>query len=270
MAALKALESGEMAFLLQKLGEQTCARVKDLELASGLGRERIEQHLAKLGEEGRAARLGDQWLTTETLRAWRRRLTEATKQYHEQHPLQPGIPHATLKGALPAKLAPKGYEQLLTETLAAGELVQQQEWLGLPDFAPTPTAAQQKVIDLLDATYRAEGVQAKNRNAMLEQLRLDPNTAEDCFTLLFANGRLIKLNEESFLHRDCYNQALASLIGHFAAHETLTMAEFRDLLGSARKQTQALLEYFDRQKYTLRKDDLRVAWQLPKAPETRG
>lgn len=270
MAALKALESGEMAFLLQKLGEQTCARVKDLELASGLGRERIDQHLARLGEEGRAARLGDQWLTTETLRAWRRRLTEATGLYHEQHPLQPGIPHATLKGALPAKLAPKSYEQLLTETLAAGELVQQQEWLRLPNFAPTPTAAQQKVISLLEATYRAEGVQAKNRNAMLEQLRLDPNTAEDCFALLFADGRLIKLNEETFLHRDCYDQAQARLIGHFAAHETLTMAEFRDLLGSARKQTQALLEYFDRQKYTLRKEDLRVAWQLPKAPETRG
>jgi selenocysteine-specific elongation factor len=44
----------------------------------------------------------------------------------------------------------------------------------------------------------------------------------------------------------------------------LTLGEFRDLIGSARKQTQAILELFDSLKYTMRKGDERVAWQLPK------
>ena len=48
-----------------------------------------------------------------------------------------------------------------------------------------------------------------------------------------------------------------------AAKETLTLAEFRDRIGSARKQTQAILELFDSLKYTMRKGDERVAWQLP-------
>ncbi len=266
MTALKELESGEKAFLLQKLSEQTCSRIKELELAAGMGRERIEQHLLALQTDEKAARLGDQWATLPTIRGWHHQLIEATRLYHDKHPLHPGIPHATLKGTLPAKLAPKAYDQLLSSAVEAGELVQQQEWFCLPGFSPTPTAEQQKLIDQLESAYRSEGTQAKNKNGMLEQLGLSNDRCEDCFTLLFAKGRLVKLNEESFFHRETYDKALKLLISHFASHETLTMAEFRDLLGSARKQTQALLEYFDNQKYTLRKEDLRVAWQLPAAP----
>jgi selenocysteine-specific elongation factor len=57
---------------------------------------------------------------------------------------------------------------------------------------------------------------------------------------------------------------MENLRAHFAAHETLTLAEFRDQLGSARKQVQAFLEHCDALKYTLRKGDVRVAWKLPK------
>jgi selenocysteine-specific elongation factor len=66
-------------------------------------------------------------------------------------------------------------------------------------------------------------------------------------------------------HRDAYALALAALRDHFAANSTLTLAEFRDRLGNARKQTQALLEHFDALKYTMRRGDERVPWQLPKS-----
>jgi selenocysteine-specific elongation factor len=65
-------------------------------------------------------------------------------------------------------------------------------------------------------------------------------------------------------HRTAYATALTALRGHFAAKPTVTLAEFRDRIGSARKQTQALLEHFDALKYTMRRGDERVAWQLPK------
>ena len=50
---------------------------------------------------------------------------------------------------------------------------------------------------------------------------------------------------------------------------TRTLAEFRDRIGSGRQQTQALLEHFDALKYTMRRGDELVAWQLPKNSETR-
>jgi selenocysteine-specific elongation factor len=264
MQALAELESGEKSFLLQKLLEQGCARLKDLELISGMGQERIAGHLEKLEAEGKVVRLADQWATAETVRAWRRKLIEETDRFHAASPLLPGIPHATLKGALPPVLAPKTFDQLLATAAAEGDLVQQGELLARPGFAPTLSATEQRAIERIEAAYREEGAQAKNKQEMLERLGLDPVRTEPLLAFLFSAGRLVRLSDESFFHIDTYRSAMAKLKAHFAAHESLTLGEFRDQLGSARKQVQAFLEHCDALKYTLRKGDARVAWKLPK------
>lgn len=263
MRALRELESGEKSFLLQKIAQDQCVRVKELEQLSGMGRERILDNLQALEEEGRAVLLGDQWASAEVLRSWRHRMAEETARFHSLHPLLPGIPHATLKGALPGRLAPKAFDRLLELATGAGELTQQGELLRRPDFTPTPTADQAREIARIEAAYREAGVLAKNRNEMLERLALDAAAAETYLAYLFGTGRLVKLNEESFLDAASYQAAVAALVEHFAAAPTLTLAEFRDRIGSARKQVQALLEHFDALKYTMRRGDERVAWKLP-------
>lgn len=263
MAGLKELESGEKSFLLQKLSEQQTTTVKNLELLSGLGRERVETHLRQLEDEGLVWQMVDQWTTSEALASWRHRLAEEVSRFHEQNPLLPGIPHATLKGALPDKLSPKAFQKLLQMILDDGQLVQKGEWLLLPDWKPSPSPRQAELLEKLEAAYRAEGAQAKNRKEMTDRLGVSEEESDLLFAYLFAEGKLIKLNEESFLHADTYTQALVLLKKHFADHQTLTLAQFRDLFGSARKQVQALLEHFDGLKYTRRVGDERVAWKLP-------
>ncbi len=264
MAALAELESGEKSFLLQKVSDQGAVRLKELEALSGMGLDRIDAHLQSLREEGKVVLLTDQWATAETARAWRRKLAEETERFHRASPLLPGIPRATLKGTLPSHLTQKAFDRLVEESLAEGDLAEEGEWLRLPDFQAAPDAEQARVIAILEDAYREEGSLAKNKREMLERLGLDPARTEPLFAYLFARGRLIKLNEESFLHAEAYARGVELLCAHFASHETLTLAEFRDLFGSARKQVQALLEHFDALKYTLRKGDLRVAWKLPK------
>jgi selenocysteine-specific elongation factor len=266
MRALAELESGEMSFLLQKLLDLGCVRAKELELLSGMGRERIAGHLEKLETEGKVIHLADQWATAETVRAWRLRLAEETDRFHAANPLQPGIPHATLKSALPPALAPKAFDQLLDSAIEEGDLERQGEYLTRTGFAPTLSAAEQQIADRIESAYREEGTLAKNKQEMLDRLGLDAARAEPLFAYLIGTGRLVRLSDESFFHAEAYRDALAKLNGHFANHETLALAEFRDLIGSARKQVQAFLEHCDALKYTLRKGDVRVAWKLPKNP----
>jgi selenocysteine-specific elongation factor len=264
MEALSELESGERPFLLQKLQELTCARTKELEQASGLGRERVAGHLEALSAAGQARRLGDQWLTTATAQHWERLLAAAVDSCHRDQPLLPGILHATLKGVLPAKIAPKAFEELLATLVARGELEQRGEHVARPGFTPQPDPEQQRLIDRIVAQYHTAGVQANNRTEMLGALGVPAERVDTCLAYLFNRGDLVRLSDEMLFHRDAYAAALAALRVHFAARPSLTLAEFRDLLGSARKQTQALLEHFDALKYTMRRGDERVAWQLPK------
>jgi len=264
MTALSELESGERPFLLQKIQELTCARAKELEQASGLGRERVAGHLAVLAETGQARRCGDQWLTVATAQHWERLLLAAVDGYHRDQPLLPGILHATLKGVLPAKVAPKAFEELLAGLVAAGALEQRGEHVARPAFVPQPSPDQQLLIDHILQLYRSAGVQANNRNEMLGALHVPADSVDACLAYLFNRGALIRLSDDMIFHRNAYAAALAALRDHFAVRSTLTLAEFRDRLGSSRKQTQALLEHFDVLKYTMRRGDERVAWQLSK------
>jgi selenocysteine-specific elongation factor len=259
MKAIEELESGESSFLLQKLTELQCSRVKELEQLSGMGRERITNHLEALQKEGKVQLLADQWLPSPLVRAFHNQLIERVALGHEQNPLLPGTLHATLKSRLPRQLSAKAFDQLLSTT----DLQRVGEWVQKGGFVPQPSPEQQQQLSRIEAEYRNAGVQAKGRREMLDKLGLADEALEEYLGYLFFNGVLIKLSEDTFFHRDSYHMAVKKLIDHFASHQSLTLGEYRDLLGSARKPVQALLEHFDDLKYTMRKGDAREAWKLP-------
>jgi selenocysteine-specific elongation factor len=263
MQALSDLESGEQAFLLQKISELVTPRLKDLEQISGLGSERIRDHLDSLVNEGVITLLGDQWINTGMVRSWMHQLIARTDQYHKENPLLAGIPLATLKGVLPKTLTPKAFDKLLDRAVTDAQLLRQEDSAARPDFRLQPTAEQQRQIDSIEQAYRQAGAQAKNRREMLEQLQLGDSESTAALGYLFSTGKLIKLNDENYFHHETYQQAVDLLRDKFHDKE-FSLAEFRDSLGSARKAVQALLEQFDAIKYTLRKGDVRVVWKLPK------
>lgn len=262
MQALSDLESGEQAFLLQKISELKTPRLKDLEQASGLGAERIRDHLDALTGEGTITLLGDQWIHGNSVRSWRHLLGERVEAFHADNPLLAGIPLATLKGALPKTLSQKAFDALLEQSIQNNDLVRQEDSAALPDFRLQPTPQQQKQIDTIEQLYLQAGAQAKNRTEMLERLNLKDADLNAALGYLFTTGQLVRLNEENYFHRQTYEQAIKLLRDTYREKE-FSLGEFRDSLGSSRKAVQALLEHFDAIKYTLRKGDIRMVWKLP-------
>ena len=51
-------------------------------------------------------------------------------------------------------------------------------------------------------------------------------------------------------------------INHINEKGSITLAEFRDMLGTSRKYAMAILDYTDRSKITVKKDDYRVLYQV--------
>nr|WP_320048488.1 selenocysteine-specific translation elongation factor [uncultured Desulfuromonas sp.] len=269
MKAIEELESGESSFLLQKLTEQQCARVKELEQVSGMGKERITSHLEQLAQEGKVHQIADQWVPTSLLRAFEAQLVDQVSRGHQDNPLLPGTPHATLKARLPKQLSPKAFDALLGRT----PLQRVGEWVQTEGFHPTPTDKQNQDLDRIESAYKSAGVQAKGRRDMLDDFDFSDEQLEEYLGYLFFNGRLIKLNDDTFFHHSSYRLAVEKLVAHFAQNASLTLGEYRDILGSARKPVQALLEHFDALKYTMRKGDAREAWNLPdprELPQLKG
>ncbi len=262
---LNELVSGDLGFWLQKLDELQLARLKELEKQTGTGRDQLLKGLEKLRDQGRVELLAEQWVSTERLRSWKQQLPEIVNDYQSRHPLRHGIPRATLQTQICDKLAPKGFEVLLQWAFNEKILVPRRDLLATPDWHPQLQPQQEQILSRIDAHFRTAGFAVKNNQDVLLQLNLEDIDAETYFSYLYLEGLLVRLNQENSLHAEHYRQAEKLLMEHFINQQTLTLAQFRDQLGSGRKLTQALLELFDSYKYTRRVDDHRIAWQLPDA-----
>ncbi len=262
------LAAGDLGFWLQKLNELGVARLRDLVKQTGTGREQLQQGLETLKSSGQVELLADQWLVSERLRSWIQQIPQRVGDYLDQNHLRHGMPRATLHSAICSQLAPKGFELLLQRLQDRGELLLRDDLVTTADWQPQPSEAEQKILQHLEKHFREQGFQVKNCNEVLTQLGLEAIDAELYFSYLIQEGVLKRLNQVSYLHAENYRQAELQLVELFQQQETLTLAEYRDRLGSSRKLIQALLELFDSYKYTRRVGEQRVAWQLPERPVT--
>ena len=72
------------------------------------------------------------------------------------------------------------------------------------------------------------------------------------------DNTIIRLDADLVLHRDVLAKAIEKVNEHFKNAEKMTLAEFRDITGSSRKYSMAILEYIDKLGITRRVENYRV------------
>ena len=72
------------------------------------------------------------------------------------------------------------------------------------------------------------------------------------------DNTIIRLDADLVLHRDVLTKAIEKVNEHFENAEKMTLAEFRDITGSSRKYSMAILEYIDKLGITRRVENYRV------------
>ena len=97
--------------------------------------------------------------------------------------------------------------------------------------------------------------------ALAPAARADLNVSEvapGLLQYLVAQGRVVRVNDDTIFARSAYDDAVSRLRTHLTEHRTLTVAAARDLLGSSRRYVLPLLEWLDAQKITRRVGDDRI------------
>jgi selenocysteine-specific elongation factor len=97
--------------------------------------------------------------------------------------------------------------------------------------------------------------------ALEARLGLEPIKVDDAALARFLEerGALVRVGDGHAISRDAYEHARAVLADELARSGRVTLARFRDLLGTSRKTSQLLLERFDADGLTRRVGDERVA-----------
>jgi selenocysteine-specific elongation factor len=131
------------------------------------------------------------------------------------------------------------------------------------DQAGPPGAAASGVADeaggfatRIEEAWRAAGFDAPGNQDLAKALGTKPQVVAGLVQHLVKNGSLVRLSPEILVHAEL----LAGIEAKVAAQKgrTMSVGDFRDLLGLSRKYLIPLLEHLDRKRLTRRVGDARV------------
>ncbi|AOY76884.1 selenocysteine-specific translation elongation factor [Clostridium formicaceticum] len=178
-------------------------------------------------------------------------------KYHQQNPLRLGMIKEEFKNKIVPKNAGKSGDALL-ELLQRDKLVKVfEKYIAAYDFEISFNPTQLEIKSKIEAAYLKEPYATPKIEDVIKSISYKRQEIDQVLETMLGR-ELIKINSEIILHEKAYLKAKAMLIEHINKKDSISLAEFRDLLNSSRKYAVALLEYFDNIRLTKRLEDKRV------------
>ncbi len=235
----------------------------DIVKQSNLSEDVTRKILETLLSEGRARQAGTFWFAQHIWNLLTEEAVRLVSEYHQQHPLRGGLSREEWRSRL--NLSPKmaaevfavlQEEDLLSAVADTGAGTSRSSSSGglirLPGFTPSFTPTQQRQVEQLLQVF------AENPYTPPGRTEAEARAGADVVTALVEQGRLMKLGSDVLFLRETYNEALTKLVAYLHEHETMTVAEARDVLGATRKYMLPLLEHMDALRITRRAGDVRT------------
>ncbi|MFO0753059.1 MAG: selenocysteine-specific translation elongation factor [Thermodesulfovibrionales bacterium] len=212
----------------------------------------IDRAVERLLGKGLLVKSHDTLLHRESFRAFGEELRTVLGRFHKENPLKPGMPKEEVKAGI--RIGQKVFTHLVEQV---AEVAVDREMLRLRDFKVALSRVDENTKSRIVAVLEKEGLQPSSKSELAQKLSLSEKELGDLLKLLAKEGALVRLNDSLYITSPHHERMLGLLKDFFAKKGEMTVAEFRDILGTTRKYALPLLEYLDSHRITLRVGDVR-------------
>jgi selenocysteine-specific elongation factor len=223
----------------------------------GESRDRVAAETEALGAGGRVLVVRGRLFAAAVAADVREAILRTLAASHAEVPWRIGMPRDDLKARAFAGGDDRLYGHVFDALVETGDVVVAGGHVRARGFVPLRSAADESAARTIEAAYR-EGRYAPPDRADALARAADRAAAERMFLALLDEGILVDAGAGVVFHRDVLADVEARVRAHLERHGEITVASLRDLLGSSRKFTLVLLEYFDARHVTRRVGDKRV------------
>jgi selenocysteine-specific elongation factor len=248
---------------VERAGENG-ASFSDLQAATGLRKELISKALEENVRVDAVVKTGNHYLSKASFESLKAKAIAEIKHHHTREPLSKGIPRETLKERVFGFTEPEIFRGVLASLESERQTRTDHELVSSADHRAKLSDEEAKVLERLRAMYGGDGLEAPKLEEGLAEAsrmtRLNRDATRKVFQLLISAGDVVKITEDLYVSGKALTHLQRRLSAHAAAtsDRLVDVPKFKEIAGVSRKYAIPLLEYFDREKITLRKGDKRL------------
>ncbi len=189
------------------------------------------------------------------------RLKEAVIQtlqaFHSLNPLATGMDMEELRAKLAYAIPPRLFRALV-DLLEGDKIVSREgNFLRLPGHQIRLSSGEKELMEKIKKLLGANPLAPPELKQMERDLAIEKGKLLAVVRLMEKEGSIVRVASDLYFLSDCVDKVRGALYKYFSDKNEITAAGCRDLLGSSRKYTIALLEHFDRAGITVRIGDAR-------------
>jgi selenocysteine-specific elongation factor len=225
----------------------------DIALSSGLSSAVVTEALAELVGNGKVVERAGKLVSIAAYNRTLDRAAAVVTGYHTASPAKAGMPREELRVGL--GLDQKPFHSLMALADERGDLAVLPKTVRMPGYEPHFSEQESRLVaDILNRLELA-GV---NPPTVADLLGTRIHETRELLEILIDRQDLVKISPELVFHPSVIRDTEAKLRAFLAEHNSIKVAEFRDLIGSSRKYVVPLIEYFDNKRVTRRVGDERT------------
>ena len=221
--------------------------VKDLQLPE----EEIVESIAQLVETATVYETKIGYIHKKKYEEVLEKLKKLLVEYHNRFKLKVGIPKIEVLSKF--KLSQKETLELLDLFIANNEIRLEGNLVAEKDFVVNYDKKQLAEKERIEKDLLEGGFTPPT----IKDLTNGEKTKVEILESLIDNT-IVRLDADLVLHANVLKEAIQKVEDHFSANEQMGLAEFRDMTGSSRKYSMAILEYIDKLGITRRVENYRV------------
>ena len=221
--------------------------VKDLQLPE----EEIAESMAQLIETATVYETKLGYIHKKKYEEVLEKLKKLLVEYHNRFKLKVGIPKIEVLSKF--KLSQKETLELLDLFIANNEIRLEGNLVAEKDFVVNYDKKQLAEKERIEKALLEGGFTPPT----IKDLTNGEKTKVEILESLIDNT-IVRLDADLVLHANVLKEAIQKVEDHFSTNEQMGLAEFRDMTGSSRKYSMAILEYIDKLGITRRVENYRV------------
>lgn len=183
---------------------------------------------------------------------------KALTVFHKKNPEKPGALGSDFFGKMSLTYSHQEVLSSLNWAVKQKFVAQTDNVYHLPGFEGGMNEKQKKLKEDILLNLRKANFQPPGIVNLAKDLDKDQKEIEKVLKIGLSEKWIIKAKEDLWYPPETIEQIKERLISYFSENETLTVVEFKDLLGVSRKHAVGLLEYFDGLHLTRRIENHRV------------